>query len=143
MSDRGLKRQPILEKHFDAYPDGYSPSSDEAKLVDTKKKLKAAVKEHKTTLVTLRNAEKAAKVDVEDTGKLQEQYQEAVDMVEAADDDKKEDLQKAADKIKGEIDEIVKGREALEEAVTEAQDKAEVAGANVDKYNSLLTKREK
>ena len=138
-----LKRQPILEKHFDAYPDGYTPSSDEAKLIDTKKKLKEAVKDHKKTLVDLRNAEKAARVDIEDTNKLQEQYEEAVGLVEAADDDKKEDFQKAADKIKGEIEEIVKGREALEEAVVKADEKAEVAGAEVDKYNSLLKKREK
>jgi valyl-tRNA synthetase len=138
-----LKRQPILEKHFDAYPPDYKPTSDEAKLVDTKKKLAEANKEHKAALKDLRNAEKAAKVDVEDTNKLQEKYQEAVDLVEKADDDKKENLQKEVDKVQGKIDEIVKGREAPEDAVVKAEEKAEVAEAEVVKFNSLLKKREK
>ena len=138
-----LKRQPILEKHFIAYPDGYKPESDEAKLIETKKKLAEANKKLKKTLVDLRNAEKAAKVDVEDTSKLREAHQEAVDLVDAADDDKKAALQKEADKISQEIEEIVSCREAIEVAVTEAQTKADEAAADVDKFNSLLKKREK
>jgi hypothetical protein len=138
-----LKRQPVLEKHFDAYPDGYTPSSDEAKLIETKKKLAEANKKLKKTLVDLRNAEKAAKMEVEDTSKLREAHQEAVGLVEKADDDKKEALQKAADKIEKEIAEKEGAREELETAVIEAQSKAEEAEAEVDKFNSLLKKREK
>jgi hypothetical protein len=138
-----LKAHPQLEKHFTAYPKDYTPSSDEAKLVDTKKKLAEANKEHKAALKDLRNAEKAAKVEVEDTSKLREAHQEAVGLVEKADDDKKEALQKAADKIEKEIAEIEGGRKALEEAVIEAGVKAEEAEAEVVKFNSLLKKREK
>jgi hypothetical protein len=138
-----LKSQPILEKHFIAYPKGYEPKSDEVKLIKTKKGLAEANKKLKATLVDLRNAEKAAKVDVEDTTKLQEQHVEAMDLVEKADDDKKKALQEAADKISKEVQEIIEGTAAIEVAVVEAQSKADEAAAEVDKFNSLLKKREK
>jgi len=137
-----LKAQPILEKHFITYPADYKPTSDEAKLIETKKKLAEANKKLKKTLVDLRNAEKAAKVEVEDTSKLQEAHLEAVDLVEAADDDDKKNLQKEADKISKEIEELVSGGEALEEAVIKAKEKVDEAEAEVIKFNSLLKKRE-
>jgi hypothetical protein len=138
-----LKAQPVLEKHFIAYPPGYKPTSDGAKLIETKKKLAEANKKLKKTLVDRSDAEKAVKVDVEDTSKLQEEYEAAIGVVETADDDKKEALQKEVDRMGKEIEEIVSGREKLEEAVAGAQVKVEEAEAEVVKFNSLLKKREK
>lgn len=138
-----LEASPANEKQFKLYPKGYKVKTEEAKLSSVKKRLAGAYEAVAKTKAEAEKAEADLVKKAEAVEVLAEHLAETVKVLEAADDDKKEAAGKVAKEAEKVHDKALEDLVEAEELVPGLKEKAEVAEADVVKYEALLAKRDK
>lgn len=138
-----LKANSVNEKNFKAYPKGYSVETEEAQVADAKKNLAKAREQVSKVKNSMEQAEENVVKTTKATEKLAGELKAKEEELAAADDNKKKALTAEVKKKQEEHDNVLETQVEAEEKVPALKTELEEAEANIDKYESLLHKRDK